>query len=146
MLRGVQRGLNRAATGGLRGVSAARRLDTPQGPPYHPVAFRRGTVEERGVSEKDGFEDRLRQARTRQGLETPKDPAVKLGGTSPYGIGFRAGVEVVSALIVGILIGYLLDRWLGTWPWLFLLLFVAGSAAGILNVYRLFNPRGGRPS
>ena len=35
----------------------------------------------------------------------------------------------------------LLDRWLGTWPWLFLLMFVMGSAAGILNVYRLFNPR-----
>jgi ATP synthase protein I len=103
-------------------------------------------VEEQGVSEKDGFEDRLRQARTRQGLDTPKEPAVQLGGTSPYGIGFRAGVEVVSALIVGILIGYLLDRWLGTWPWLFLVFFVVGSAAGILNVYRLFNPRGGRSS
>ena len=96
------------------------------------------------MSEKDGFEDRLREARTRQGLDTPKDSAVKLSGAGPWGIGFRAGVEVVSALIVGILIGFLLDRWLGTWPWLFLVFFVAGSAAGILNVYRLFNPRGGR--
>jgi ATP synthase protein I len=53
-------------------------------------------------------------------------------------------VEVVAALGVGVAIGLLLDRWLGTWPWLFLLFFVAGSAAGILNVYRLFNPRHGR--
>jgi ATP synthase protein I len=53
----------------------------------------------------------------------------------------RAGVEVVSALVVGIVIGFLLDRWLGTWPWLFLVFFVLGSAAGILNVYRLFSPR-----
>jgi ATP synthase protein I len=38
--------------------------------------------------------------------------------------------------------GLLLDRWLGTWPWLFLLMFVMGSAAGLLNVFRLFKPRG----
>jgi ATP synthase protein I len=50
-------------------------------------------------------------------------------------------VEVVSALVVGVGIGWALDRWLGTWPWLFLVFFVMGSAAGVLNVYRLFNPR-----
>ena len=44
------------------------------------------------------------------------------------------------ALVVGIGIGYWLDRWLGTWPWLFLVFFVMGSVAGVLNVYRLFNP------
>jgi ATP synthase protein I len=97
------------------------------------------------LSEQDGFTERLRQARTRQGLEQSKEPAVKAVGTGPWGIGFRAGVEVVSALVVGIAIGYALDHWLGTWPWLFLLFFVAGSAAGIMNVYRLFKPRGGRP-
>jgi ATP synthase protein I len=52
---------------------------------------------------------------------------------------------VVSALGVGIAVGLLLDRWLGTKPWLFLLFFVLGAAAGILNVYRLFNPRRGQP-
>ena len=93
--------------------------------------------------ERDGFERRLREARARQGLDKP---AGLSGGlpTGPWGVGFRAGVEVVSALVVGIVIGLLLDRWLGTWPWLFLLFFVAGSAAGILNVYRLFNPRARR--
>ena len=95
------------------------------------------------MDERDGFERRLREARARQGLDKP---AGSSGGlpTGPWGIGFRAGVEVVSALVVGIVIGLLLDRWLGTWPWLFLLFFVAGSAAGIMNVYRLFTPRGGR--
>ena len=95
--------------------------------------------------ERDGFERRLREARARQGLDKPTGE--RAGGglpTGPWGIGFRAGVEVVSALVVGIVIGLLLDRWLGTWPWLFLVFFVAGSAAGILNVYRLFSPRHGR--
>ncbi len=96
------------------------------------------------MSEQDGFEERLRQARARQGMD---NPGPERGGSLPqgnWGIGFRAGVEVVSALVVGVAVGWFLDRWLGTWPWLFLLFFVLGSAAGILNVYRLFNPRGGR--
>jgi ATP synthase protein I len=94
--------------------------------------------------ERDGFERRLREARARQGLDKPAGGSTGGLPPGPWGIGFRAGVEVVSALVVGIAIGYGLDRWLGTWPWLFLLFFVAGSAAGILNVYRLFSPRRGR--
>ncbi len=92
------------------------------------------------MSEQDDFKARLQRARARQGM----DPPPNAGGGLPqgnWGIGFRAGVEVVSALVVGVVIGLLLDRWLGTWPWLFLLFFVFGSAAGILNVYRMFTPR-----
>ena len=92
------------------------------------------------VNERDGFEERLRQARSKQGLDKPPAERGK-APQSPWGFGLRAGVEVVSALVVGIGIGFWLDRWLGTWPWLFLVFFVMGSAAGILNVYRLFNPR-----
>ncbi len=91
------------------------------------------------MNERDSFEERLRQARAREGLDKPSK-----GGPvpqSPWGFGLRAGVEVVSALVVGIGLGFALDRWLGTWPWLFLVFFVMGSVAGVLNVYRLFNPR-----
>ena len=84
--------------------------------------------------------ERLRQARAREGLEIGPNGQKGLP-TGPWGIGLRAGVEVVSALAVGIGIGWALDRWLGTWPWLFLVFFVMGSGAGVLNVYRLFNPR-----
>ena len=91
------------------------------------------------MNERDGFEERLRQARSQRGLD---EPPVEHGKApqSPWGFGLRAGVEVVSALVVGVVIGLLLDRWLGTWPWLFLVFFVMGSVAGVLNVYRLFNP------
>jgi ATP synthase protein I len=50
---------------------------------------------------------------------------------------------VVSALIVGVIIGSALDHWLGTWPWLFLVFFILGAAAGVVNVYRLVTPRSG---
>ena len=92
------------------------------------------------MNERDGFEERLRQARAREGLDKPAPKGGQVP-QSPWGIGMRAGVEVVSALVVGIGLGYWLDRWLGTWPWLFLVFFVLGSVAGVLNVYRLFNPR-----
>jgi ATP synthase protein I len=87
----------------------------------------------------DGFDKRLRDARAKHGLDKGEGDAKLPSGA--WGVGFRAGVEVFSALVVGVVLGLLLDRWLGTWPWLFLLMFVMGSAAGILNVYRLFNPR-----
>ncbi len=89
------------------------------------------------MSQQDGFDKRLRDARAKHGMDRGDS---KLP-TGAWGVGFRAGVEVFSALVVGVGLGLLLDRWLGTWPWLFLLMFVMGSVAGILNVYRLFTPR-----
>ena len=52
------------------------------------------------------------------------------------GIGLRIGIEVVAALIFGVGVGYGLDRWLGTAPWLLIVFFLLGSASGVLNVYR----------
>ena len=92
------------------------------------------------MEERDGFDARLRDARTRQGLDP--DPA-KGGGAAPqgsWGIGVRAGVEIVSALIAGAGLGWLLDRWLGTAPWLLIVFFLFGGAAGVLNLYRLVSP------
>jgi ATP synthase protein I len=49
---------------------------------------------------------------------------------------FRLGTELVAGLIVGVGGGLLLDRWLDSGPWLMVVGFILGSAAGILNVYR----------
>jgi ATP synthase protein I len=91
------------------------------------------------------FEERLRAAREKQGLD-PKPDAAKgepggLDGAA-WRIGVRVGVEMVSALVVAVAIGWGLDRWLGTTP-VFLGVFVLlGGAAGVLNVWRMFAPRG----
>lgn len=100
------------------------------------------------MSENEGgagnsFEERLRAARTRQGLDPRPGAGDEPGNRdpSPWGIGLRVGVELVSALVVGVVIGWALDHWLRTTP-LFLAIFVLlGGAAGILNVWRLFAPR-----
>jgi ATP synthase protein I len=98
-----------------------------------------GFPKEVQVDTRNGFDERLRKARERKGLDQAKPSRSTLPGSAA--IGLRAGVEVVSALIVGVGIGWLLDRWLGTFPWIFLVFFLLGGAAGVLNVYRLFNPR-----
>jgi ATP synthase protein I len=52
------------------------------------------------------------------------------------GMAFRIGVELVAALIVGVGIGYLIDRALGTMPAFLIVFFFLGAAAGAMNVYR----------
>lgn len=58
------------------------------------------------------------------------------GDASGIGVAVRVGIELAGTLAVGVGIGWLLDRWLGTGPWLLVVFFFLGSAAGILNVYR----------
>ncbi len=88
------------------------------------------------------FEARLRSARERQGLE-PKVAVPGPAGSNAMGVGLRVGVELVAALAVAVLIGWALDRWLGTTPWLLVLFIALGGAAGIANVWRLMMPRRG---
>lgn len=79
---------------------------------------------------------RLKRARGEQaGADRPKTDGGK-PSTSGLGMAMRVGVEMVSGVAVGAGIGYLLDSWLGTKPWLLILFFFLGAAAGILNVYR----------
>lgn len=58
------------------------------------------------------------------------DTVRTLGALSTVGLSF------VLAIVLGAWFGRLLDRWLGTSPWLFIVFFFLGLAAGILNVYR----------
>lgn len=60
-------------------------------------------------------------------------------------LGFRVLAEFVAAVVVGALIGWQIDKWLGTTPG-FLLVFLAfGTAAGFWNVYRIaVKPPGSR--
>ena len=52
------------------------------------------------------------------------------------GSAFKLGTELVAAVIVGTIIGFILDEWFGTKPWLILIFFFVGVIAGILNVIK----------
>lgn len=86
------------------------------------------------------LEARLSDARQRAGIPQEEDGDARASGpppTSAMGLALRVGVELAAGLAVGGGIGWFLDRWLGTSPFLLLAFFVLGAAAGMLNVYRL---------
>ena len=57
--------------------------------------------------------------------------------SSAIGALSAVGLAFVVAVTIGAGVGYFLDRWLGTSPWLFLVFFFFGLAAGVLNVFRI---------
>lgn len=86
----------------------------------------------------DNLGERLRAAREHRGADRQQNQSLSGGAPGMSGLGwaFRVGVEMVSALVVGVGIGYGLDWWLGTKPWFLVVFFLLGSAAAIMNVYR----------
>lgn len=111
--------------------------DQPKGPssekgelsPEEIAAF------ERRVSDLGHKIDRV-QAGKQAEISTEEDKAMQSRGMA---MGLRMSSELVAAILVGGLIGYGLDLLFGTKPWLFLLFFILGFAAGLLNVMRAFN-------
>ncbi|MBF0416826.1 MAG: AtpZ/AtpI family protein [Magnetococcales bacterium] len=61
----------------------------------------------------------------------------KHGTPQGMGMGMRMSTELVSAVFVGGGIGYLLDYWFNTKPWLTVIFFMFGMAAGFRNMYRI---------
>ena len=55
---------------------------------------------------------------------------------SSIGVAFKMSTELVSAVVVGTIIGFILDKTFGTKPWLILIFFFIGVIAGIINVIK----------
>jgi ATP synthase protein I len=81
--------------------------------------------------------ERLDKVKAQRRAEAEADLDAEMRGRG-MAYGMRMAAELVAAVIVGGAIGYGLDRWLGSTPWLFLLFFVLGFAAGVLNVVRAY--------
>jgi len=81
----------------------------------------------------DHFKNRLEIAKSkisnRNQYKNKKPP-------SSIGTAFKLSTELVSAVAVGTIIGFILDQTFGTKPWLILIFFFVGVFAGIINVFR----------
>ena len=52
-------------------------------------------------------------------------------------IAFSVGTVITSNIIGGVIAGYLLDRWLGTAPWLIVAGVVLGTIGAFVSLYRM---------
>ena len=52
------------------------------------------------------------------------------------GKALKISTELVAAVVVGSTIGFILDNWFDTKPWLTIVFFFMGGTAGILNVIK----------
>jgi ATP synthase protein I len=82
---------------------------------------------------KDPFKTRLEIAKkkvSRRNLSNNKN------NPSSIGAAFKLSTELVSAVLVGTIIGFILDKTFDTKPWLILIFFFIGVIAGITNVIK----------
>jgi ATP synthase protein I len=82
---------------------------------------------------KDPFKTRLEIAKNKL---SKKDLYDKNQNSSSFGTAFKMSTELVSAVVVGTIIGFILDKTFDTKPWLILIFFFVGVVAGITNVIR----------
>ena len=83
--------------------------------------------------EEEDFKTRLRIAKQKSKV---KNDQIKDKQQSNIGQAFKLSTELVSAVAVGTIIGFILDKWFGTKPWLILIFFFVGVIAGIMNVIK----------
>ena len=82
---------------------------------------------------KKSFKTRLEIAKNRiskKNLYNDKDRSSSIGSA------FKMSTELISAVAVGTIIGFILDKTFGTKPWLILIFFFVGVIAGIVNVFK----------
>ena len=81
----------------------------------------------------EDFKTRLKIAKSK--IKRQLDNDMEKRG-SFMGNAFKLGTELVAAVAVGTIIGFILDTLFDTKPWLIIIFFFLGAAAGMLNVIR----------
>jgi len=82
---------------------------------------------------KDQFKTRLEIAKKKI---LTKNLQNKDENPSSIGTAFKLSTELVAAVAVGTIIGFIFDQTFGTRPWFILIFFFVGVVAGITNVIR----------
>jgi len=83
-------------------------------------------------------EDKLKELKKRiEAAKLINTPPPKNNQKSGAGFGFKISTEIIAALVVGVGIGLIVDKYLDTKPFGLIIFFIFGAIAGFLNVYRV---------
>lgn len=90
--------------------------------------------EDRKLEERlSSLEKKLSERRDGQKVDAG---ASSKSGLSGFGNALRLSSEFIAAILVGALIGYLIDTFAGTSPWGMIFFLLLGFVAGVVNVLR----------
>jgi ATP synthase protein I len=113
-------------------------LDTIWGTHYGAPAFKvpiPGIQEEVGLNERDPHGDMSELDARIKKLRAENEPKSEQS-LSGAGVAFRIGIDLISGVAFGVIVGLLLDKWWETTPWMLITMIILGTAAGIRNVIR----------
>ena len=86
----------------------------------------------------DTLDERLQRARKEEAVRSGE---VRDKGEDDSNLGNRVLAELIGGMAGGALIGWVLDRFLGTSPWLLLVLLFLGIVVAFRNIIRISNKR-----
>jgi ATP synthase protein I len=84
------------------------------------------------------LDERLKRAKNEEAARTGQG---RKGVDANYQLGSRVLSYLVGGLVGGALVGWVLDRLLGTSPWLLLIMLFLGIAAGFRNIIKISSER-----
>src|SRR5690349_17427637 len=117
--------------------------------PVWPLDFSRGDAQGRRMAEEEtdevpklppdarleSLDERLDRAQRREAEEARKK--VQAQGDPNYRVGQLVLSHLVGAPFGGFVVGFVLDKFLGTRPWLMLAMLFLGFGVGVMNVIRI---------
>jgi ATP synthase protein I len=81
-------------------------------------------------------DDLGRKIKEAQSKQQPETDGLKRTASPESSKAYKAATDFVAALVVGVFLGYWIDRWLGTTPIGIIVFMLLGFGAGFMNLYR----------
>jgi len=86
--------------------------------------------------------DRLKALSDKIEASKPVEDSTNLAAAENMSVGMRAGTELVTCIAAGVLLGWGLDKALGTTPIFLIIFLLTGIGVGFYEVWRLTNNMG----
>jgi ATP synthase protein I len=94
-------------------------------------------TKDKDIPSLDELDQKISDLRKRNAPKPGRDEAGgEMSAASGAGTGLRIAVDFIAGIAVGVGLGLYLDSQFDTKPWFFILFFILGACAGMLNVIR----------